>query len=508
MHLISADSTLLIRADAAVQMGTGHVMRCLALAQAWQAQGGKVIFLTHKPTATLTNRLQAEGMEVSFLNLAPGSEADAWETGQRAKQWRVIWVVVDGYHFQSEYQFHLQQAGIRCLFLDDYGHGTPYSADLILNQNAYAQAVLYGDRPPTTQLLLGCRYGLLRREFWPWRGWQRQVLPRATRVLVTLGGSDPNNTTALVIQALQLGPSELEVDVVAGGGNPHYEALQALVQSSSLPIIRLHRNVTQMPKLMAQAEVAIAAGGTTCWELAFLGVPSLLLVLAENQQAVAATLQEQGIAWNLGWHQTVTLEKITASLAALLESLETRRSMAVRGQALVDGSGSERVLMYLEESELRLRPARMEDCPLVWAWANEPGVRAASFSSEAISWEEHVPWFQAQLQDPNCRFYLALDRADRAVGQVRYNLEGEVAVISLSLDSAFRQRGYGGNLIKLASNRLFHQSQVQRIYAYVKPTNEASLKAFAGAGFHSLGLVPVRGTDAVQFVLHRINNHL
>jgi UDP-2,4-diacetamido-2,4,6-trideoxy-beta-L-altropyranose hydrolase len=336
---------IIIRVDAATNIGTGHVMRCLALAQTWQDTQGQPIFIMANYVPALEERLQSEGMKFVHLTTEPGSLADAQETAALAHQFEANWVVLDGYHFGGKYQQILKQSKLNLLFIDDYGHAEHYYADLILNQNISADEQWYQHREPYTQLLLGTRYALLRREFWQWQKWQRTVSPIAKKVLVTLGGSDPDNVTLKVIQSLQLLPvEELEVVVVLGGSNPHYESLKMAVQNSRFPI-RLERNVTNMPELMAWADIAISAGGSTCWELAFMGLPSIVLVLAENQRAIAAELDRQGVIINLGWHQDVTIARIGLPLQELLCQRLNGETMSKKGKKLVDGNGARRVVL-------------------------------------------------------------------------------------------------------------------------------------------------------------------
>ena len=268
---------LVIRADADSRLGTGHVMRCLALAQAWQDAGGRALFLMAPAPPALKTRLLSEGMEVLALEHGSGSPEDARETAQLARSRGADWVVVDGYHFGADYQRLIKDSGLRLLCIDDYGHAAHYSADLVLNQNINATEELYPSREANTRLLLGTRYVLLRREFWPWRGWRREIPAVARKVLVTLGGGDPDNVTLKVIQALaQVEIEGLEAVVVVGAANPHLQELQAVVKDLPFPI-RLESNVTNMPELMAWADVAITAGGSTCWESAFMGLPALRL---------------------------------------------------------------------------------------------------------------------------------------------------------------------------------------------------------------------------------------
>ena len=335
---------VVFRVDASTQIGTGHVMRCLALAQAWQDTQGQPIFIMANPIPALEERLKSEGMKVVHLAAEPGSLADAQETAALAHQFEANWVVVDGYQFGSEYQQTIKNSGLNLLFIDDYGHAEHYYADVVLNQNISAEEEWYQHREPYTQLLLGTRYTLLRREFWQWQGWQRTVPPVAKKVLVTLGGADPDNVTLKVIQSLQIVEvEELEAVVVVGGSNPHYENLKMAVQDSRYPI-QLQRNVTNMPELMAWADVAISAGGSTCWELAFMGLPSILLILADNQRAIAQKLATLNLAVNLGWHQDVTIEEIGLALRESIGDRPKRETMSKRERELVDGNGARRVV--------------------------------------------------------------------------------------------------------------------------------------------------------------------
>ncbi|MEA5487703.1 MULTISPECIES: UDP-2,4-diacetamido-2,4,6-trideoxy-beta-L-altropyranose hydrolase [Pseudanabaena] len=336
-------TNLIIRADASATIGTGHIMRCIALAQAWQDQGGKVVFLlAHKPSV-LENKLRSQGIEVSYLSVEAGSDEDAYQTVDFIRQFAAQWVVVDGYHFGTEYQKIIKDSGTRLLFIDDFGHADHYYADLVLNQNISANQELYINREPYTKLLLGTEYTLLRREFWQWRDWQREVNPIASKILITLGGSDPDNVTLKVIQALNLlNKDKLETIVVIGGSNPHYECLQREVTDASLAI-SLQRNVSNMPELMAWADLAIAAGGSTNWELAFMGLPSLVITIADNQQAIAVELDRQGVIINLGWHQDVTIEQISLVLRELIGDRHKREDMSKKGRKLVDGNGASRV---------------------------------------------------------------------------------------------------------------------------------------------------------------------
>jgi UDP-2,4-diacetamido-2,4,6-trideoxy-beta-L-altropyranose hydrolase len=252
--------TVVIRADASPLIGTGHVMRCLALAQAWQANGELIIFLMANKAPVLAERLNCEGFQVVYVPYSIGSAEDAQGAIDLARQSNAGWIVIDGYQFGAEYQCKIKEAGFRLLCLDDYGHAERYDADIVLNQNISAHPNLYRNRKPYTQLLLGTPYALLRQEFWQWRGWNREVSAIATKILVTLGGADPDNVTLTVIQALQkIDLLGIEAIVVIGGSNPYGDLLEQTVRTTQIPI-QLLKNVQNMPELMAWAEIAILQG--------------------------------------------------------------------------------------------------------------------------------------------------------------------------------------------------------------------------------------------------------
>jgi len=193
------NGVLLVRVDSGINMGSGHVMRCLALAQAWQDGGGDAVFVLATESPNAEARLTAEGFEVVYINAKPGSAEDARLTTKLAHKYGASWVVVDGYHFGGDYQKIIKEAGLNLLFIDDYGHAGYYPADIVLNQNIHADEDLYRNRASYTKLLLRTRYVLLRREFLRWQGYKREIPEIARKMLVTMGGSDPQNVTLKVL---------------------------------------------------------------------------------------------------------------------------------------------------------------------------------------------------------------------------------------------------------------------------------------------------------------------
>lgn len=343
---LSSGRRLVIRADAGTRMGTGHVMRCLALAQAWIDCGGEVTFITCRPSDGLLRRLRREKVGIEVLSGGCPDRAD-WESTRSLLKHRTdTWIVLDGYHFDEAYQQMARQASSGLMVVDDTAHLGHYHADVLLNQNLYAAHLRYSCNSNTRQLL-GTRYALLRREYTAWAHWEREIPDVARRVLVTLGGSDPQNHTLEVIHSLQqVTTTELEAIIVVGDNNLHWDVLEEAIGRGRVPM-RLVRAVENMPELMAWADLAVSAAGTTVWELMFMGLPCFLLAVAENQRLIAESSAAEGTAV----HVDCGVERWDALLAAgvsrLAKDSERRHLLSIRGREMVDALGAERVVHAL-----------------------------------------------------------------------------------------------------------------------------------------------------------------
>lgn len=498
---------LIIRADASTRMGTGHLMRCLALAQAWKDTGGKVTFITACHSEHLLQRLQEEGFDIHLLG-RPYPDPSDWDlTKDILASHPNTWVVLDGYHFDEAYQQQVKETGYKLMVIDDMAHLKHYYADIVLNQNLHAEQLRYACEP-YTRLLLGTRYVLLRREFLAWKERQREIPEVARRVLITLGGGDPDNNTLKVIQALQEGDiPDLEATVVIGASNPHASVLEKAVKQSCIPI-RLMRDAKNMPELMAWADAVVSGGGSTAWELLFMGTPALFLIVADNQRCIVEYIEDQELGKNLGLAGDMSSESLAEAITSLVKDFALRATISQKAGQIIDGRGAQRVISSMKRlrtSELKLRPATFEDCRLLWEWANEPAVRAASFSTELIPWEEHVNWLRRKVSEPGCHHYIiVLSGNDFPIGQVRLDSMGNEAEIHVSIASDLHGHGYGSQAILMASKHLFKETVITRIYANIKPDNGNSVRAFTKAGFKPDGPVKeVKGHKAVQMVLDK-----
>jgi len=339
--------TLLIRADADAVIGTGHVMRCLALAQAWQDAGGLVAFACADLPDSLFERLKAEKCNVHTIEAARGTDRDVEETRRLAESIHPRWLVLDGYDFAPAFQLALRDVDWRLLFVDDDGRHDAYHVAVLLNQNAGAAAVSYGRRTHGARLLLGCQYAMLRREF-------LQVTPRVatsqsvSRILVTLGGADWGNVTERLLTTLSpCLPSDCQIHALIGPANPHADAMRRIAATNQQVI--LHFAPANLPSIMVECDLAITAAGSSVYELGYLGVPMLVVVTADNQRPIAAALDHLGAAIRvdeLGRNPTADLP---SALEFLLRDSARRAECLGKFRQLVDGQGARRVVAVLIE---------------------------------------------------------------------------------------------------------------------------------------------------------------
>jgi UDP-2,4-diacetamido-2,4,6-trideoxy-beta-L-altropyranose hydrolase len=327
---------VVVRADGGAALGMGHVMRCLALAERLGERGAAVTFLTREEPAALA-RIAAHGCEVVALPPREDGAADVAAVLERAAASGARAAVVDLQGFPGEAQARIRAAGLRLTVLDDMG-GRGFEADVVLNPNVDARRDAYAVAPHT-RLLLGPRYALLRRAFV-----ERAAAPPAAgaRLLITMGGGDADNGTLRALQEADGLDAHVTLDVLLGAAFPHGETVETAARRARHPV-RIHPDPRDPAALMAAATVALSAAGTTCLELAHLGVPAVLLVLADNQAGNAAGLARAGCAVSLGDAGRLSGPALREKLGALLSDPERRARMGALGRELVDGAGAARV---------------------------------------------------------------------------------------------------------------------------------------------------------------------
>jgi len=330
---------IVFRTDSSFNIGSGHLMRCLTLADQLRARGGSVSFISRETIGNLCHLAEEKGYTVHRL-AAPVDrtieqpddsahlggidvdwQADAEETKTILRQdiQSVAWLIVDHYALDKRWDSAMRPFAKHIMVIDDLAD-RPHDCDLLLDQNLYANMdIRYKNLvPPQCIKLLGPSYVLLRQEFMEQRKKLRKRDGSAHRILICFGGTDKTNETAKTLNAiLSLNREDIAVDVVIGIANPHSEELQRAC--ALRPDTTMYRQTNNMAALMVHADLSIGAGGTMTWERCFLGLPSIILVLAANQAESSDAVARAGAAWNLGWHVDVNSEQLAEAIAHALD---------------------------------------------------------------------------------------------------------------------------------------------------------------------------------------------
>lgn len=499
--------TIVFRTDASLQIGSGHVMRCLTLAEELRQRGADILFICREYTGNLIDLIERKGYPAVRLKMsesaympASGDVAHAawlgvsWQQDAEAviaalRDIHPAWLIVDHYALERGWEEKLRPHVGKIMVIDDLAD-RPHDCDLLLDQNLYEGMETRYDNlaPNVCQKLLGPRYALIRPEFAVARKNLRQRSGEVKRVIVFFGGVDPTNETSKAVYALAgISDRQFAVDVVVGSENPHKEQIQTLCSANKG--FHYHCQVDNMAAMMAAADLAIGAGGTATWERCALGLPGLVVVLAENQVDLAVTGSHYGLFFSLGAAATVSIESMQDALRVFTRAPENLLAYTNQGLATVDARGAQRLAGLLAPPAIVVRCAELDDCDAMLAWRNADETRRYIFDSAPITLETHRTWFRKALENPD-RVLLIGEMDGKPVGVLRYDLSGEEALISVYLVPGGQGQGIGTQLIRSGSIWLKeHQSRINVVNAEILSVNIASLRAFEQAGYREHHLV-------------------
>lgn len=513
---------VVFRCDAAHHIGSGHVMRCLALGAELRRRGRTCRFICRALPGHMGQTITAQGFALSLLPAPPKHETgENWgeknwlgvsqehdaaqtraalhETGPKIGA--PAWLIVDHYGIDATWERAVLPQGWRLLAIDDLAdrpHASAMLLDCTLGRrpNEYAASCA-----PHTVLLLGASFALLRPEF----AAQRRVsLARRSveamrddtqdgyRVLISMGGYDVPNATAAVLDMLTRadhgghGPKIAHLDVVMGRAAPHLAHINSLLAECSIPH-NVHIDTQDMAGLLTQADLVIGAAGTSAWERACLGVPSILILLADNQRSGAQALHAAGAAYDVG----APGPELDARFMRVWHELSDRQvlsGLSRRAAALCAGRGTSLVADALSRGELHLRRAAPHDCRAIWEWRMADSAAARFYRSAAQpSLEEHRLWYAQALQDP-ARFLLIAERAGQALGYSRFDLQNphdshRSAYVSICLAPAARGCHFSAAILGAALDKGRRAYDIKTYFADVHEDNAPSRRLFENLGF-------------------------
>ena len=348
---------IIVRTDASLKIGSGHVMRCLTLAEALRQSGAEVQFVCRKHSGNLIDLVRQKefivhalsvpenlkSSDISEINsgneyvswLGVSQDQDARETITVIQKNKPDWLIVDHYGLGQIWEKQLRSHVRKIMVIDDLAN-RPHDCDLLLDQNYVkdGQMRYEGLVPQSCTKLLGLQYVLLRSEF---ADFKKQLAPKSgnvQRIFLFFGGSDPGNLTCRALEALSdPGLIYLNVDVVIGESNMNRGQVEKL--ASKRKNTQLYIQIDNIAQLMGEADLALGAGGSTTWERLFLGLPSITIINAVNQKQVTEDLEQFGAIWNLGWHEEVSTNLIARKFFLAINSPETLKSLSKKSFSLL-----------------------------------------------------------------------------------------------------------------------------------------------------------------------------
>ena len=503
------------RVDASLSIGSGHVMRCLTLARALKELGAQCWFICRDLPGHLMSRISFEGFKVLPLP-APNGEPPAgppdhahWaevDWSHDAQQTNALllgvnpeWLVLDHYSFDHRWQEALLLIKTKILVIDDLADRR-HSCSVLVDQNLGRVAVEYQNLvPKSCKKLIGTKYALLRQEFSDKRA--SALRDRAQRlneknagmeILVAMGGVDAVDATSVVLRALASMslPSETRISIIMGSNAPALVDVCRLAREMPYATT-VDIDIRNMSEYMAKADLAIGAAGSTSWERCALGLPSVILQIAENQAETAHALHVAGALINIGRYSAVNSVQLLQK--AIVTALNNLPAMSQAAAEICCADGVHRVTSAMVGAKTRFRFATPQDARRIWEWRNQGNPEHYQLGGQKIPYEDHCAWYGAALKETK-RHFRILESGGLASGYIRLDEIGvSQAYVSICLSAEMRGQGLSHLLLAEASN-LARLLEINTLFATIHIENRASQMCFKKAGFEELGSVGSFGT--------------
>ncbi len=456
-------------------------MRCLSLARRLSTSSFESSFIVGPGMGDTVPSFEHSGFEV--LDLAHDfREGDFLE---RIPDGTDL-LVVDHYQLGLDFEVACREKVKRILVIDDLANRA-HDCDVLMDSTLGRTRNDYlGLIPQDCLTLLGPRFALLREEFSRIRAEtlrHRRERNGLERILVSMGLSDSAGAARLCMKALKRTGLPLDVEIFLGLNCTSYEDLLFEADSCGYHVADFN---TDMPAAMARADLALGAGGTTSWERCCLGLPSLMMILAENQELTARSLHEKGAAVNLGRSGEILEEDMAAVIKRLSKDNGELRALSEKAASLCDGMGTLRVCLYLaspqkakDGRDVRLRLSEPTDMDVVFRWQTAPGARRFSRVPRPPTRDEHREWFESIMMD-STRILTIITHDHRDAGLLRLDPFGNDGLeVSILVAEEFRGLGIGEGALCFASTFWPHIP----MHAEILPGNDASKRIFLSAGF-------------------------
>jgi UDP-2,4-diacetamido-2,4,6-trideoxy-beta-L-altropyranose hydrolase len=485
-----ATQRIAFRTDASGEIGTGHFMRCLTLADALKKQGAEICFVARKLPAHLIQMLEESNIDFYGLPFVNGEEPDelphsqwlqtsqhedAIQTIEALGSCKLDWLVIDHYAIDQRWEKLLRDTANKIMVIDDLAD-RQHDCDVLLDQNFYQNmdARYVGKVSSDCHLLLGPSFALLREEF---RKQRQHVKPRTGNIknlLVFFGGVDAKNHTGLALEAIAASKLECDVDVVVGKQHPNLQEIENLCTTHHYAC---HVQTHQMAALMAKADLAIGAGGTAMWERCSMGLPSICISTADNQEQQVSDLMDKGLIVALQKNEDVS-GLIKHALVELKDDASRLGAMSKTVYDWVDGNGIDKVASFLFPKDIEIRLANEADSKNIYSWRNHPMIRKHSVCASEIEWAEHEKWFANRCGQPHHPILIGHIK-NQPIGVVRFDIREKFADVSIYRVPHSSHHGVGRKLLCEAEAWLkLNHPYVVAVHAWVFQENEQSKRLF------------------------------
>lgn len=450
---------LYIRTDGSLEIGLGHLVRCLALAQMLKPKFS-IIFMCKYIPEKIKKDIEKEGFTLEEIQ---------FESTFFAKLKHEDIVVLDGYQFDNDYQIKIKEKKAILVCIDDL-HDKDFVADVIINHAPSINSKAYKSKKET-QFLLGPEYVLLRPLFLQQAKMNRIVLDVET-VLICFGGSDFKNLTKSVLETVLHFNEFKKIIVITGAAYSSLLSLQPLINSDSR-IFHYHAvGESQMLDLMKETDLAIVPSSGILNEVLAAGCKVISGMYVDNQKFIYQAYKDAHCFYDAVNFDSKDLKK---AIVSAFESTKNTKNP-------IDGKSGERILSFFDNlsmaNQLYLHEVSIDDAVLLFHWANDMDVRRNAFNEEPIIWENHIKWLESKLKDLNSKIFILKDN-NLPVGQIRIDLEDNYWVIDYSIDKEYRGKGYGEKIVSL----LIQNYESYKFRAIVKKNNLASNRVFEKLNF-------------------------
>ena len=506
------------RVDAADYMGTGHVHRCLALAGELSAQGAKCHFITRELPGHLAGLIAEQGLPDKGCHLLPAPENIHLEQMQDSRNWLAVpplqdlqdslqclgdlkpdWCVVDHYGIDSRWEEGMRPHASRIAVIDDLAD-RPHDADLLIDQSLSRRLSDYDSLlPDTCTKILGPQAALVRRSFRE----LRKTVPRARpekeslHAVVSLGGTDQTNTTQAVLEAMLDHPEARRhrISVALSASAPWRGQLEQFASQHG-NVSLLDGGLADYERALARADYAVGAGGVSSHERCVLGLPTLLLVLADNQADAARAMHQAQAAHLIGDARSGDWQKaLMAGLDQMLDQ-EYRQVLADKAFGLCNGTGTALVALALQGEGVTLRPALVEDAQDIYDWRYHNGAERYYKNPVVPGYDEHLAYLRRALVSPDSMLFMS-ENQGKATGHVTANIcpPGSDAVLDAVSDTVevgicmnpdLRRSGQA-RLSLQALHRFLGMVGFKRALASVHEENSPSQALFAACDYCPTG---------------------